>query len=458
MAINWAPSTPSPGGRLGQALGTGLGSGLQALADYKIKEMQEEQQIRKQSPFWEARGRTPEEARAISRQSPQMQAQILKQEEVNKTLGPVLSELQELFGINERKKDEIAPSQRDVISPQEERFLPGQQESPSEILQKAISGEGAFEKLKKETQLPFYASKTLDTARDISEQTFTPRKEEAFLPSQQAFKKPLSQDEAVQISSAIASKDAKAISKAVRDIFKERKKEEAAEKKALTEEEKRKKEEAFEMYKMSGPQRKEIKDNAQRARDELHDLDRMGELQEEGKLDSPGYVEFLKRSGLDIPALMHEGSEEFNKLRQSFLRNMKTYFGSRVSNQEMEQFLKGIPDLSQSAEGRKRVIAGMKRISRGKLVMEDEYMDLLRENKWNLPLYWEEQLQQKVSKKLDKVAEQFKADLKKPVPKGQNKFILGLQAALGSVVGAPGALLGKLGSIGGAGGAAEVLI
>jgi hypothetical protein len=436
MPIQMMPTVPSPGARIGGALGTGLGTGLQSLAQAKLDQMRNLEQARRIAPIFESLGLPPQTAMAYAQAPQQVQAEALKQRRADESLQPILSEIRDLFGIDRKQ-----------ITPEEERSIV-QQEMPErvgkpdskDLVRKIVSGEEAVEKLREGFPLPFKGIQIPERERVEPIREEIPR----------GFDKPFSPEEAVQISSAIASKDIKSVGKAVRDIFKERKKEEAAEKKALTEEEQRRKKEDVEMYKVSAPQREKIRDNAKRARDELHDLDRMSELQEEGKLDTPGYVEFLKRSGLDIPALMNVGSEEFNKLRQSFLRNMKTYFGSRVSNQEMEQFLKGIPDLSQSPEGRKRVIAGMKRISRGAIEYNDAYMDLLKENNWKLPLYWEEQLQDKVSKRMDKIAELFRADIAKPVPKGQSKLTAALQATVGSLVGAPGKLLSKVGGIGGA--------
>src|SRR5579859_5047227 len=145
----------------------------------------------------------------------------------------------------------------------------------------------------------------------------------------------------------------------VEDIFtspeeKRKRRQEEREERKLAQKEK------AERFKITATERKEIADRAKSARQQLHDLDRMEELEKTGKLDTPGYVEFLKRSGLDIPALMNPESEEFQKLAAGFLRDAKSVFGARVSNYEIEQFLKTIPSLSQSPEGRKRVIANLK--------------------------------------------------------------------------------------------------
>ena len=204
-----------------------------------------------------------------------------------------------------------------------------------------------------------------------------------------------------------------------------------------------------EAFKDTKAERKEIIDKARAAREQLRDLGRMEELQEEGKLDTPGYVELLRRSGLDIPALMSEGSEEFQKIAANFLRDAKTYFGGRVSNYEIEQFLKTVPNLSQSNAGRQRVIANLKRLNNIALAYNDTLKEVMSENKGVPPLDLIEQVDSRIDKKLDKISEKFKEDLAKPVPPGQNKLITALQSVLGSVIGnaakpITGAALGAL--------------
>ena len=210
--------------------------------------------------------------------------------------------------------------------------------------------------------------------------------------------------------------------------------------------------ERVEAFKLTQAERKEILQKSKAARENLKELDRLEELQQEGKLDTPGYVEFLERSGLDIPALMNEGSQEFNKITQNFLRDAKSYFGARVSNFEIEQFLKTIPNLSQSPEGRQRVIANLKKLQRGAVEYANTMRDVIRENNNVPPLDLIEQIEERIEPRMDKIAKQFKKDLSKPVPPAQNRLVTALQASLGSVIGrVPSAAKGAVkGAIGGA--------
>lgn len=210
--------------------------------------------------------------------------------------------------------------------------------------------------------------------------------------------------------------------------------------------EKASKDEIAERFKATQPYREKILEGARSARQDLKDLDRLEELQTEGKLDTPGYSEFLKRAGFDIASLRNPASEEFQKIEANFLRNAKQYFGGRISNYEVEQFLKTIPNLSMSNEGRKRVIANLKYVTRAALEYNNALKEVIAENRGIPPFDLSEKIDDKIEKKLDKLSEKFREDLKKPVPKEQNKLVTALQAGAGSVIGLPGKLLGGIGN------------
>lgn len=202
-----------------------------------------------------------------------------------------------------------------------------------------------------------------------------------------------------------------------------------------------------EAFKLTKQERSDILKKGRKSEQELEDLNRMEELDKEGNLDAPSYVEFLKRSGFDVPALMEEGSEEFNKIAANFIGGAKDALGGRVTNFELEQFLKTIPSLSQSPEGRKRVIANLRRIKRIEVEQKNVLKDIIKENKGVPPLDLLEQVDDRIAKKADKISEQFKKDLQRPVPRGEGKLWVGLGSLAGSIVGAPGRLLGALGGV-----------
>lgn len=207
----------------------------------------------------------------------------------------------------------------------------------------------------------------------------------------------------------------------------------------------RKKEERAERgeaFKLTKEERKEINDKAKAAKLAVKDLDRLEELEKEGKLDTPGYLEFLKNSGFDIPALMQEGTQEYNKIVNNFTREAKSVYGARISNLELEQFMKTLPSLSLSPAGRKRVIANLRYIKDADLAYSEALKETIRENNGIPPLDLTEKIDDKIEKKLDSLAKRFKTNLSKPVPEGQNKLATAMQSVLGSAVGALPGFLG----------------
>ena len=209
---------------------------------------------------------------------------------------------------------------------------------------------------------------------------------------------------------------------------------------------------ASEAFKDTKEFRKEVFEKARSAKQNLFDLNRMDELNQSGKLDDAGYVEFLKNSGLDFPALLNPESEEFQKIAQTFMRDIKQYVGARVSNLELEQFMKTIPTLSQSPEGRNRVIANMKRFNRINVLYNNALKDTIKENNGIPPYDLMEQVLDRVDPKIDALTDQFKKDLTRDVPKAKrDRVTQGLMAVAGGIVGAPGKILGKIGGFFGGG-------
>jgi hypothetical protein len=195
--------------------------------------------------------------------------------------------------------------------------------------------------------------------------------------------------------------------------------------------------------------RKATIENAKASRDRLHDLERMEQLETTGKLDTPGYLEFLKRTGLDVSTLKSPESQEFEKLSAGFMRDAKSIFGARISNFEIEQFLKAIPSMSQSPEGRKRVIANLKRVARASVEHANAMKEVIGKHKGVPPYDLMEKVDSMVEKKMDALSKMFKKDLERPVPAAENRAMTMIPSVLGSILGAPGAIIGKLGNIGG---------
>lgn len=382
------------GGKFGTGLGSGLGEGINNLLESKLSSMKQQNQQRQLAQTYRSLG-IPEQVAYLPQELQSLYVKDILSAPGEQAYAQGLNAL--LGG----QQQELEPSMESSLQGQTPAQIP---ENLQQLLQQLSPSQQAFPQIG-EFQKPQAAPQ--QTAAPAQQQVS--QKDQAKIPAR------LNQQQATKLAEL-----------------------------GLKREEIGKKRES-EQFKITKDDRKEILEKSRAARQTLRDLDRMEELEKSGKLDTPGYVEFLHRSGLDIPALLNPQSEEFQKITGNFLRDAKTYFGNRVTQYEVQQFLKLIPSLSQSPEGRKRVISNLKYMANGALEYNKALKEVLSENKGIPPYDLLEQIDNKVENRLDVLSEKFKKDLDKPVPAGQNKLITALQAGLGSVVGAPGKLLGSAG-------------
>lgn len=165
--------------------------------------------------------------------------------------------------------------------------------------------------------------------------------------------------------------------------------------------------EAASKFKETKEARKELLSQAKAARENNMRLNRMEELNEKGTLVTGLYNDMLKRFGIDYAALKNPDSQEFEKLSTDMLRNAKEIFGSRVTNLEVQTFLKTIPTLSQTQEGRSRVIRNLRLLNEGALVRSQALKDILKENQGVPPYDIAEQVEEKVGPKLEEISGEF---------------------------------------------------
>ena len=190
--------------------------------------------------------------------------------------------------------------------------------------------------------------------------------------------------------------------------------------------------EKSEAFKATKDIRTKLNTESRTAKEDDMRLDRMYDLNKEGKLNTPFYVAALQKLGLDIPALLNPDSQEFQRLSIDFLRNAKSYFGSRVTQYEVQMFLKSIPSLLQSKEGRDRVIRNLKIINEGKAIRAKEMRKIIRENNGIPPLDLEDRVEERVSDKLDKLASKFNINFEN-IHEGPGKKELPTQGVFASM-------------------------
>lgn len=384
---------PGFGEQFGSSFGTGLGRALEGLAQNKFQDIMRQQQA----------SRT---ARGLAGLFPQQKAEQLGE------LDPLI--------LREILKHELPLMQEAERAALLENILSSSEVEPESIQhqypQTQMTPEEAIELLKTPKALRSQLQPKKKVEQNIIKESMKRPFEEPLQIEQETAEKILS-DEIGKIRSSLSRKDLNPLQKKqLRTVLGEKQKE---------------------LGKLSSELRKENKQNLLSAREKavsaeerIKGLERLQELEDEGLIGA-SLNEFLHKSGLDLGALKNPESEEAQAIIQGFTRDAKTFFGGRVSNFEVEQFMKALPTLSQSPEGRKRIIARMKDFARLEKATYDEARKIIAKNA-NIP---PADLWEKVDKSLDKQRNKFakllKEDLKRPVPAAENR----LKTAAGSLAG-----------------------
>lgn len=145
--------------------------------------------------------------------------------------------------------------------------------------------------------------------------------------------------------------------------------------------------------------------SSQKSGDALQQLE---DLTNYGDMDSPLWITALRTLRLDSPALMKADSAVFEKVRNEFLPQMKATFGARITDKDLEMFIKGLPDLSQSKEGRLKVIKIMKEVNKASKARYDALKSIEKEHGDKLPYNIESLVEDRVETKLDHIADNLR--------------------------------------------------
>ncbi len=151
-------------------------------------------------------------------------------------------------------------------------------------------------------------------------------------------------------------------------------------------------------------------------------LDRMVTLIDNNNLPSPGAAVILDalHEGIPIPGTRKsipinlkplaysKDAQEFDKLSKDFLKNVKSFVGSQVTQGEIQMFLDTVPTLMQSDEGKKAVIRNMKILNRINHNINQATEAIIEEHGGRRPHDLQRLVEQRVKPEREKLGIEFK--------------------------------------------------
>ncbi len=395
------------------SIGSALSSGLQNLVQHKLSAMQEQKQKQQTMQGLQALGYNSQQAAQLSNLDPESLQLVVKQKLAEPGEQAYAQALGSILGNGQQQQQSNSPQIQTDQAAVSSQFTPKQKEQLSKYL-----------------------------ASDKAKMTHSPellKKFESYL----AKPEPVEQQAPKVQGPSLKGLNAKQATEIA---------------KLGIEQQKMARKDRSEARAESKDYRESLREKTKGHKETIESLDRFEELEKEG-LPGAGYIEFLKNSGLDIPALVGAPAEEYNKIAANFIRGAKAIFGARLTDTDIEQFLKTVPSLSNSPEGRKRINANLRRIAQLGVIESEAARDIIKENGGEIPFDFADKVDDRVDKKRDSVYKQFKKDLQREVPKGESALATSLLSGAGKLVGnipkalkgaATGALAGSyVGSRGG---------
>ncbi len=164
----------------------------------------------------------------------------------------------------------------------------------------------------------------------------------------------------------------------------------------------------------------EVEKEYHSAKEEDMRLDRMEKIDKEGNVSTPALVKALDAFGIPIGILSNPATEEYRKLETDFVRNVSKVFpGGKITNYEIQSYLKTIPSLMNSPEGRKAIIRNRKLLNEAKRVRYDAYKKILKDNNGRKPQNLGILIEEATADKLSQIEDQFISGVQEQIEKFQ---------------------------------------
>jgi len=152
----------------------------------------------------------------------------------------------------------------------------------------------------------------------------------------------------------------------------------------------------------------------------------MQKLATDDELISPTANSFLDVLGIPLGALEDPSSELYNKLSLDLLKGLPETYGNRILKVEVDNFLKTVPGLANSADGRRMIASNILKLGEMKEVYYNEMRKEQRESLDNnkpLPRDFQQKVFDQVKPQIDRINSDFvKLSEIKAIPPGTIPF------------------------------------
>jgi hypothetical protein len=164
----------------------------------------------------------------------------------------------------------------------------------------------------------------------------------------------------------------------------------------------------------------EIEGEYKASQSEEQRLGRMEKLSDKGDISTPAMMKTMNTLGLPLGILGNPDSEEYAKLEADFLRDVRNVFpGGRITNYEIQAYLKTVPSLMNSKEGKAAIIRNRRLQNQAKNLRYSAYKDIIKENGGRKPRNLGVLIDERTGDQMREIEEQFREGIQTGIEKFQ---------------------------------------
>lgn len=138
-------------------------------------------------------------------------------------------------------------------------------------------------------------------------------------------------------------------------------------------------------------------------------LKEMVDRAKSGKLSTPLMIKTLDTLGIPLSVLGNPENEAYRKFEYDWLKDAQNYFPGQVRTFEAQSFLKSIPGLMVSDEGKLTVANYLKATNDAKKLVYDTVKKVIKDNNGKTPNDLDFQVYERVSDQLSKLGQEAKS-------------------------------------------------
>lgn len=162
-----------------------------------------------------------------------------------------------------------------------------------------------------------------------------------------------------------------------------------------------------------------IKDIQQERKSAPHALQAtrsLKQLNQSGKMNHPAMTAALKKFGLEW--WLNPETKGYESTLKEYLKELKPLFGARISNIELENYMKRLPDLLQNPESRQLILDTMEQMFELQAMRPQAYDEILKRTGGNIPMDLDSRLEKLMAPLADQVSENIKNINQRVIDKG----------------------------------------